>query len=78
MSLGASTIRSHEWRRRERERTATQLFEGGALVMLEEPGWLEDMQVLLPVPGWLEVVLVLLEVDGSPQWAAMPGSKVMP
>ena len=46
--------------------------------MLEEPGWLEDMQVLLPVPGWLEVVLVLLEVDGSHQWAAMPGSKVMP
>ena len=25
----------------------------------------------------LEVVLVLLEVDGSPQWAAMPGFKVM-
>ena len=48
------------------------------MVMLEEPGWLEDMQVLLPVPGWLEVVLALLEVDGSPQWAAMPGSKVMP
>ena len=46
--------------------------------MLEEPGWLEDTQVLLPVPGWLEVVLVLLEVDGSPHWAAMPGSKVMP
>ena len=46
--------------------------------MLEEPGWLEDTQVLRPVPGWLEVVLVLLEVDGSPQWAAMPGSKVMP
>ena len=45
--------------------------------MLEEPGWLEDTQVLLPVPGWLEVVLVLLEVDGSPRWAAMPGSKVM-
>ena len=47
------------------------------MVMLEEPGWLEDTQVLLPVPGWLEVVLVLLEVDGSPQWAAMPGFKVM-
>ena len=46
--------------------------------MLEEPGWLEDTQVLLPVPGWLEVVLVLLEVDGSLHWAAMPGSKVMP
>ena len=46
--------------------------------MLEEPGWLEDTQVLLPVPGWLEVVLVLLEVDGSPHWAVMPGSKVMP
>ena len=46
--------------------------------MLEESGWLEDTQVLLPVPGWLEVVLVLLEVDGSTQWAAMPGSKVMP
>ena len=45
--------------------------------MLEEPGWLEDTQVLLPVPGWLEVVLVLLEVDGSHQWAAMPGFKVM-
>ena len=45
--------------------------------MLEEPGWLEDTQVLLPVPGWLEVVLALLEVDGSLQWAAMPGSKVM-
>ena len=26
--------------------------------MLEEPGWLEDTQVLLPVPGWLEGVLV--------------------
>ena len=76
--MGASTIPSHEWRRRERERTATQLFEGVALVMLEEPGWLEDMQVLRPVQGWLEGVLVLLEVDGSPQWAAMPGSKVMP
>ena len=76
--MGASTIPSHGWRRQERERTATQLFEGEALVMLEEPGWLEDMQVLLPVPGWLEVVLALLEVDGSPQWAAMPGSKVMP
>ena len=75
--MGASTILSHEWRRREREHTATQLFEGEALVMLEEPGWLEDMQVLLPVPGWLEVVLALLEVDGSPQWAAMPGFKVM-
>ena len=48
------------------------------MVMLEEPGWLEDTQVLLPVPGWLEVVLALLEVDGSPQWAAIPGSKVMP
>ena len=46
--------------------------------MLEELGWLEDTQVLLPVPGWLEVVLALLEVDGSTQWAAMPGSKVMP
>ena len=45
--------------------------------MLEEPGWLEDTQVLLPVPGWLEVVLALLEVDGSIQWAAMSGSKVM-
>lgn len=45
--------------------------------MLEEPGWLEDTQVLLPVPGWLEVVLALLEVDGSPQWATMPGFKVM-
>jgi len=77
MSLGVSTILSHEWRRREREHMATQLFEGGALVMLEEPGWLEDTQVLLPVPGWLEVVLALLEVDGSPQWAAMSGSKVM-
>ena len=33
--------------------------------MLEEPGWLEDTQVLLPVPGWLEVVLVLLEVVGG-------------
>ena len=76
--MGASTILSHEWRRQERERTATQLFEGGALVMLEEPGWLEDTQVLLPVPGWLEVVLALLEVDRSPQWAAMSGSKVMP
>ena len=75
--MGASTIPSHEWRRQEREHTATQLFEGGALVRLEEPGWLEDTQVLLPVPGWLEVVLVLLEVDGSPQWAAMSGSKVM-
>ena len=48
------------------------------MVMLEEPGWLEDTQVLLPVPGWLEVVLALLEVDGSPQWAAMSGFKVMP
>jgi len=65
MSLGASTIPSHEWRRQERERTATQLFEGGALVKLEVPGLLED--TLPPVPGWLEVVLALLEVDGSPQ-----------
>ena len=46
--------------------------------MLEEPGWLEDTQVLLPVSGWPEGVLVLLEVDGSLHWAAMPGSKVMP
>ena len=57
---------------------ATQWCEEVVWVTQQVPGLLEVMEDLPQLADLLGEVLVLLEVDGSPQWAAMPGSKVMP